>query len=112
MSVLLDLDPITGERITMQYNHDNDSLTIKHEQDCTNIIEYNKRLVIAADHTQQIKNDWIKYASVPNVVIEKWRREYGINFFTRDPDHCKKVMMMINSSDWSGVKTSNIYHDR
>jgi hypothetical protein len=112
MSVLLDYDPLSGTRITMQYNHENDGLTIKTEQDCTQIIEYNKRMVIEADHTQQIKNDWIKYASVPYVVIDQWRREHGINFMTRDPDEWKKVMMMINSSDWSGVKTSKMHHDR
>jgi hypothetical protein len=110
--VLLDYDPLSGTRITMSYKHDSDDLVIKTEQDCTDIIEYNKRMVIEADHTQQIKNDWIKYASVPYVVIDKWRREHGINFMTRDPDEWKKVMMMINSSDWSGVKTSKIHHDR
>lgn len=112
MSQLLDYDPLTGETVTMHYDHANDSMTIKYEQDCTEIIERNRRMVIEADHSQQIKNDWIKYASVPHVVIDMWKRNYGVNFYTRDPDEWKKVMMFINSSDWSGVKSTDMYHDR
>ena len=110
--MILDVNPFTGETVTFDYNAADDSITIGHHQDCAPIIDDNKRQIIEADHSQQIKNDWIKYATVPYVVIEKWKRELGVNFFSPDPAEFKKVMMLINSRDWRKVKTSAITHDR
>lgn len=110
--MILDYDPFTGVTRTFQYDAASDSVTIGTQQDCTNLLDDNNRQVIEADHTQQIKNDWIKYASVPYVVIEKWKRELGINFMTTNPDEWRVVMGLINSRDWRKVKTSAITHDR
>lgn len=110
--MILDYDPFTGVTRTFEYDSVSDSVTIGTQQDCTNLLDDNNRQVIEADHTQQIKNDWIKYASVPYVVIEKWKRELGINFMTTNPDEWKVVMGLINSRDWRKVKTSAITHDR
>jgi len=110
--MLTDYDPLTGITRKFEYDHVTDGIRISSFQDCTSLIEHNERQVIEADHTQQIKNDWIKYASVPYVVIEKWKREYGVNFFSPDPAEFKKVMMMINSRDWRKTKTTTLTHDR
>lgn len=113
MSMILDYDPLTGQKVTVDYHHDTDGITIKHEQDCSDLIDDNQRLVVEADHTQQIKNDWIRYARVPYVVIQKWKHEYNVDFFSPDPAEWKKVMALINSSEWSrGLKTTKLYHDR
>lgn len=110
---ILDYNPFTGETVTMQYNHSDDSLTIGHHQDCTNIIEANKRSVFEANHSVQMKKDWIKYASVPNILILKWKKELGVDFFTTDPTEWKKVMALINSRDYAlGCKATPINHDR
>ena len=110
--MIADYDPLTGVTRKFTYDHVTDGIRIETWQDCTDILDDNQRQVIEADHSQQIKNDWIKYASVPYVVIEKWKRELGVNFYSPDPAEWKKVMMLINSSDWSKVKTSAITHDR
>jgi len=113
MSMILDYNPLTGEKVEIHYHHDTDGITIEHTQDCAALIDENQRIVIEADHSQQIKNDWIRYARVPYVVIEKWKREYNVDFFSPDEAEWKKVMALINSSDWSrGLKTTSIYHDR
>ena len=109
---ILDHDPLTGITTTMQYNAADDSITVNTQQDCTSILDFNAKQVIEADHSQQIKNDWIRYAKVPYVVIDKWRREYNVDFFTTDPTEWRKVMALINSSDFCKIKTTPIYHDR
>jgi hypothetical protein len=108
--MILDLDPFTGTSVTMDYNAADDSITIGHHQDCTPIIDNNKRQVIEANHTQQIKNDWIKYATIPYAVIMQWKNELGVNFM--NPAHFPMVMNLINSRDFRDVKTTSIHHDR
>ena len=109
MNEILDFNPLTGEYTTFRYNHADDSVTIGHHQDVEPILDDNKRLVIEADHSQQIKNDWIRYARVPNILIMQWKRELGIDFLTADT---KTVMMLVNSRDFRDVKTTTIHHDR
>lgn len=108
--MILDVNPFTGETVTFDYNHADDSVTIGHHQDCTPIIDDNKRQIIEADHTQQIKNDWIKYATIPYALIMKWKNELGVNFM--NPEHFPMVMHLINSRDFRDVKTTTIFHDR
>lgn len=110
MAQLLDYNPLTRMTVTMDYNHSTDELVIKHEQDTSHIIDDNKRMVIEGDHSAQMRNDWIKYARVPDIVIMEWRTKYGVDFFNRE--HWPRVMKLINSPDYRDVKTSAIHHDR
>lgn len=107
---VLDYNPLTGEKVTFSYNHDNDTFTIGQHQDCTPVLEYNQRLRLESDSKEQIKRGWLKYASIPNIVIVKWKREHGVDFF--NPDHWQKVMGLINSSEYKFLKTTEITHDR
>lgn len=109
--MIIDYNPITGESVSFEYDHANDEIRIGHHQDCTNIIEENKYQRLHSDAKAQIKNDWVKYASVPNILILKWRQEHGVDFF--NPDHWPKVMELINSRDYAyGVKCTELHHDR
>ena len=107
--MILDVNPFTGEVVTFDYDHATDSVTIGHHQDCEPIIDDNKRLIIEADHSQQIKNDWIRYARIPNILAVKWKQELGIDIMTAD---MKTVMMLVNSRDFRDTKTTTIHHDR
>lgn len=109
--MILDYNPFTGETVTFEYNHANDSVTIGHHQDCSGIIDANKRARIEIDAKKQMANDWIHYASIPNILILKWKREHNVDFF--NPDDWPKVMALINSRDYrDGVKATTITHDR
>ena len=110
--MILDYDPFTGVTRKFEYDHVTDQVHMTMSQDCTDIIKDNERQVIEADHSQQIKNDWIRYARIPEVVIEQWRRDYGVDFYTTDPQHWKLVMAMINDREFRKVKTTTIHHDR
>lgn len=109
--MILDVNPFTGEVVTFDYHHDTDSVTIGHHQDCTDIIDANKRARIEIDAKKQMANDWIHYASVPNILILKWKHEHNVDFF--NPEDWPKVMALINSRDYAeGVKATTITHDR
>ena len=95
----------------MDFDHANGTFAIGHHQDCDPVKDANKRNRIEADAKKQMANDWIHYASVPNVLIMKWRQKLGVDFFNED--HWPRVMQLINSRDYAdGVKATTIHHDR
>lgn len=108
---LLDYDPFTGEWVTFDYNHSDDSFTIAHHQDTTRIIEDNKQAKLDTDaHKRQAGNDWAHYAKVPNIVIMEWLQKHGVDFFNRD--HWPKVMSLINSREYADLRRTSYFHDR
>ena len=106
---ILDRDPITGIVTTFRYDHANDQFTIGEHQDCEPIIEYNKRVMIEADHSGQKKRDWIHYAKIPNVVICQWKTNYGVDFFKREDE--RRWMKLLNSPEYKYLKCSPLKHD-
>lgn len=74
------------------------SLVFKYSQDCTPIIENNKRL-----HNETKKRsfgdlDMKPIASVPMVVIMEWRLKHGVDFFNRN--HEPAVRRLLNDPDY------------
>lgn len=110
MSRLLDFNPLTNEWIEFSYNHTDDTFTIAHKQDCTAIIEDNKRAMIEADHRAQMQGDFIHYARVPNIVQMNWWKDHGVAMWDRNDK--KKVMSLLNSKDYIYLKRTPIIHDR
>lgn len=108
---IIDYDPLTGESVTFKYNHGDDSFTIGHVQDCSHLIEHNKLLAADTEYTKRgIKESWLKYASIPNVVYMNWKQQLGVDLFNRD--HMPKVMQLLNSPEYKFLKTTAIYHDK
>ena len=111
MQRILDVNPLTGEWITFDYEADGDKVTVGHWQDTTKIIEDNKRAMLDVDsHRKQAKNEWALYARIPNIVIMEWKQKYGVDFFNKD--HWKRVMQLINSPDYKDLKRTTYFHDR
>lgn len=107
--MLLDYNPLTGETVTFEANADG-SFTIGQHQDVSPVLELNKRQALENDAHAQVRKGWLKYASVPNVLIVKWKQELGIDFF--DENHWPKVMALINSPEYRFLKTTELVHDR
>jgi hypothetical protein len=65
-------------------------LIIANSQDCTLIAEHAKALHNAGMHGS---SDMRLAASLPQVIVEKYCNERGINFqqFMNDPEHIKRV---------------------
>ncbi len=107
---MLDVNPLTGEWIEFDYNHTDDTFTIAHKQDCTAIIEDNKRAMIEANHGKQKKQEMIHYARIPNIVQMNWYRDHGVKTWEREDN--KKVMALLNSKEYVYLKRTPIIHDR
>lgn len=107
---ILDYNPITGEKVTFDWHEAEGTFTIGHHQDTTAIIEANKIQVRDSDAKLQVKKGWLKYASIPNIVVLKWKLEHGVDFFNED--HWPKVMGLLNSRDYRYLKTTEMNHDR
>jgi len=106
---LLDYNPLTGETVTFDWNQDG-TFTIGTTQDCTPVLDNNKRHILEGDSRKEVKNGWLRYASIPNIVILKWKHEHGVDFF--DPNDWPKVMGLINSRDYRYLKATELNHDR
>lgn len=110
MSHLLDYNPLTGESVSFAWNEEDGTFTIGHHQDCTPVIEANKRHILEGDSRKEIRNGWLRYASIPNIVVLKWRQEHGVDFF--DQNHWPKVMQLLNSREYRYLKATELHHDR
>lgn len=80
----------------------NGELVVYREQDTTPYLEANKsrRNNFVARRGSGLR----MVADVPNIVVEKWMRELGVNIFDRN--HAKKVQQLLNSNEYSYLRTS------
>jgi hypothetical protein len=99
---LIDHDPERGITKLFHRLHDGDWVyeTI---QDTAPILDLNKwaQNEAAFNYGRQMKH----VASIPLIVIEKWRNELGIDYW--NPDHQGKVDDLLNSSEWRWLRTDN-----
>lgn len=80
-------------------------LVVKRTQDVTPYLDANKQ-------ERNSFGDWRplsgatrrKIAEIPNIVVEKWMRELGVNIFDRN--HAKKVQQLLNSNEYAYLRTS------
>lgn len=79
------------------------TLTFERTQDCEPILERNKALQNDGDGYSPSR-DLRRVASIPNVVIEKWLNEDGINLF--DPAHADAVRRKLNDPEWRHLRTA------
>lgn len=106
---LIDRDPLTGEAVYYTYRASDDSATITHEQDVESLIDTN--IAWANDDgktTRGIRNDWWKYASIPNIVWLKWKQEKGIDIF--DKSNGRELFKLLNDPEYKYLKTTAKYH--
>ena len=75
----------------------------------TAIIEANKALQNSDSFTRKgIKAGWWEYANIPNILIEKWKNELGVDVFNKD--HQKKVYSLLNQPEYRYLKTTTKMH--
>ena len=106
---VVDYDPMTGMSTYFDYDHSTDTTIVGSEQDVSVVIEANKILQNSDSYTKKgMRADWWHYASIPNIVIEKWRNEFGVNVF--DKNHEKKVFSLLNQPEYRYLKTTLKMH--
>lgn len=86
-----DTDPMTGD------------LIVHRGEDVEPALELNKALATSGDGYSPSR-ELRRAASIPMVVIEKWRNELGIDVF--NPDHKAAVRRLLNSSEYLYLRTA------
>jgi hypothetical protein len=108
---VLDYNPLTGEACLFHDNQDG-SFAIENTQARSvldALMDANKEMANDSDFTKKgIKKDWWKYATIPNVIILKWKNELGVDIFNRDDR--KKMFQLLNSPEYRFLKTTNATH--
>lgn len=106
---LVDYDPLSGMTTFCDYDPLTDITIVSREQDIESLLEKNKTLQNSDDYTRTgIKECFWHYASIPNILIEKWKVEDGIDVFNKD--HAKAVYKKLNSPEYRFLKTTNKVH--
>ncbi len=107
MKRLLDYDAAAGISTWYEFDHAANEFTIATEQSSSAlqiILDGNKAQQNAPELKRQgIRNSWMKAATIPNGVIEKWLREERVNLFRRED--WPKVQGLLNSPDYRYLKT-------
>jgi hypothetical protein len=107
---IVDHDPLTGITTLMEYHADTDITVVSREQDVEPYLEMNKALQNDPEYSRKgMKEGWWHYAFYPDVVIEKFRREHGVDIF--NPDHAKKKFELLNRPEYKYLKTTTKMHN-
>ncbi len=104
-SRLLKKDPGSDIELWHHYDTATDETCIETRQDCNALLDANKASAnMPGIKHAGIKKEWWRVANIPNIVIEKWRQELGVNVF--DPNDAKKVKQFLSDPDYRFLRTS------
>ena len=102
---IVDYDPFTGITTTFDYDHASGTTYVGAEQDVSLLLDQNAQMRNDPSYWKQgVKDCWAHCASIPNIVIEKWIKDYGVNVYNKD--HNAKVKKLLNSPEWRYLKTT------
>lgn len=102
---VVDYDPYTGITTTFDYDHSNDITIIGREQDITPALERNKMLQNDDQYSKDgIRDSWWHEAFIPNIIIEKFKNEFGVDIFNKND--IKKVKQLLNDPQYRYLKTT------
>jgi|TARA_R110000822_G_scaffold220439_2_gene354387 hypothetical protein len=87
-----------------KYDRSEDNMIVKSEQDVQPLLELNKKELNGDSMYGGVEgNGMRKVASIPLIVIEKWKRELGVDVFNKD--HMPKVKQLLNDAEWRWLRT-------
>jgi hypothetical protein len=78
-------------------------LFLRHQQDAEQILDANKASENGGRSHWGADADMWRVASIPHIVILKWKNDHGIDFF--NADHWPKVVALLNSSEYAWLRT-------
>ena len=106
---ILEYDPVTAITTTFEYDPISDETIIGRHQDVGVILDMNKAVANDEDISKRgIKAGWWHYATIPNIIIEKFRTEHGVDFFNKD--HQKAIFRLLNQPEYRYLKTTTKMH--
>jgi hypothetical protein len=105
---ILDYDALTGTTTWHEYKPDTDETVITTVQDVEPHLELAKKMRNDDDFTKKgIKKEMWLYGSLPTIIIDKMRREDGVNVFEKGQE--KEVIKLLNTK-YAMFKTTRGHH--
>lgn len=83
---------------------DDDQVHIGASQDCTEIIEANKRSQNSGGTGYSSDKTLRHAATIPVIVQMKWMTEHGVDIYSPDPGQQAKVRQLLNSNEYRYLK--------
>jgi hypothetical protein len=98
----MDNNPI---KTKFKYNHDGDKVVLHNTQDIQPILDLNKK-ELNGDSMYGAPNkkaDMRKVASIPLIIIEKWKSELGVDIMNKD--HMPRIKKLLNDPEYRWLRT-------
>ena len=94
-------DPI---KTKFKYDHNEDKVILQNVQDVEPLLELNKKEALGDSmYGPQSCNGMREVASIPLIMIEKWKRELGIDIY--DKNDWPKIKQLLNDPEYRFLRT-------
>lgn len=101
-----EFNPYTGAREDYYWDDNSETLTVRNRHEVGDILEGNKRQQNASIDSR-FGNEMLHHvADIPMAVVVKWKQELGVDVFSNDPWHKKRVRQLLNDPDYRYLKTT------
>lgn len=101
-------NPITGAQEDYYWDDVEQKLVQRTRTDVTDVLEANKRKANETIDGRKFGTGHMMHhvAEIPLSVVTKWKRELGVDVFSNDPWHKKRVKQLLNDPDWRFLKST------
>ncbi|MEK9897003.1 MAG: hypothetical protein VW518_11355 [Burkholderiaceae bacterium] len=87
-----------------KYDHNEDKVVLQNVQDVEPLLELNKKEALGDSmYGQQSSNGMRKVASIPLIIIEKWKRELGVDIYNKND--WPKIKQLLNDPEYRFLRT-------
>ena len=102
---LLDFDPATGKQEWVVRDESAKKWHIEYIEDVEPALECNKNRQNSGHDGYTPSRDLRHVAHIPDIIILKWLKEDGLNFF--DKNHWPGIKRKLNDPDWRWLRTAS-----
>jgi len=102
-------DPSDPMKRVMKFDEMTGVMTVQSEQDnLGDILTLNKAWLNAERKSSSLWNggDYVKVASIPEQLLERWYHEEGINFWRNNEEDKARIMKKLNDGNYSQLRTA------
>ena len=91
--------------VSWQIRDDGKTTEMLATADVTDHLEQNKAMMNHNDGYSPSR-ELRRVASIPAIIILKWKEELGVDFYSSDPEQKRKVRQLLNSSEYLFLRTA------
>jgi len=101
-----EMNPVTGAREDYYWDDNEQKLTVRNRHEVGDILDGNKRdQARSVDH--RFGGEMMhRMAEIPMAVVVQWKQKYGVDIFSSDPWHKKRVRQLLNDPEWRYLRTN------